>query len=67
MGYFDILNYKIKCCKCKKQREWQIQFKSLVKDSRLYYDYPQYFKLDDEVIIESNTINGIGNCPICNT
>ena len=67
MGYFDILYYKVKCPKCKKQREWGFQFKNLVNDDRLYYDYPKYFKVGDEVIIEDNIISGIGNCPICKT
>lgn len=67
MGNFDILNYKVKCPKCKKQREWEIQFKELVNDDRLYYDYPKYFKINDKVVIKDNTIVGIGNCPICRT
>ena len=67
MGNFDILNYKIKCPKCKKQREWEIQFKELVDDNKrnTFEDYPKYFKVDDEVIIEDNIITGIGLCPIC--
>ena len=69
MGNFDILNYIIKCPKCKKQREWEIQFKDLVDNNKrdMFEDYPKYFKVNDAVIIEDNTIVGIGNCPICKT
>ena len=68
MGNFDILLYKIKCPKCKKQREWKIQFKTLVDDNvRDLEDYPKYFNVDDTIIIKYRFIFGIGNCPICMT
>lgn len=65
MGSFDILIYKIKCPKCRKQREWELQFKALVDNIRDLEDYPKYFKVDDEIVTERNVIFGIGNCPIC--
>ena len=66
MGNFDILIYKIKCPKCRKQREWEIQFKTLVDDSvRSLDDYPKYFNVDDKIVTNDNVISGIGNCPIC--
>ena len=67
MGNFDILDYKIKCPICRKQREWKIQFKTLVDDVRSLEDYPKYFKINDEIITDYNVIFGIGNCPICKT
>jgi len=66
MGNFDILKYKIKCPKCKKQREWKIQFKILVNDNiRNLEDYPRYFKVNDKIDTNDNIIFGIGVCPIC--
>ncbi len=66
MGNFDILEYIIKCPICKKQRKWKIQFKTLVNDTvRSLEDYPEYFKVDDEITTNANVIFGIGNCPIC--
>ena len=65
MGSFDILNYKIKCPICRKQREWEIQFKTLIDDIRSLEDYPKYFNTDDTIITNDNIIFGIGNCPIC--
>ena len=69
MGNFDILNYIIKCPKCKKQREWEIQFKDLVDDNKrnIFEDYPQYYKINDIINKKIDIIVGIGCCPICKT
>lgn len=65
MGSFDILIYKIKCTKCGKKREWEIQFKTLVDDTRNLEDYPSYFNVNDTIITNDSIIFGIGNCPNC--
>ena len=66
MGSFDILIYEIKCPKCKKKREWGIQFKTLVDDTRSLENYPKYFDVEDTIATDDSIIFGIGNCPNCN-
>ena len=67
MGNFDILNYKVKCPKCKKQREWEIQFKDLVDNDKrdMFEDYPKYYKINDIINKKIDIIVGIGYCPNC--
>ena len=67
IGYFDILEYKIKCLKCGKKREWELQIKTFVKDGRRYDSYPFTHKIGDEVIVNDDVISGHGNCPNCMT
>lgn len=67
MGNFDILIYEVKCPKCKKKRQWKIQFKTLVDNIRSLENYPKYFDVNDTLVTDDSIICGIGNCPNCNS
>lgn len=63
MGLFDILKLSIKCPTCHKNRERDWQIKIFEKKEI----EPNIYQSGDKLNIDNKYIEGIGNCPICNT